>query len=205
LPSTKGARFPDPIIAYMPHPSEKEIDHIAAEAADDLSRLAGIWTREGAAALDAAVRNDVGLTFAVVDARAAGGVIRLTALRRTTRAMLLIFGQERAGTRGIVACGLAPYYRVSLVADVEFSSVSISDSADTSPPGDEDGARLAAALAWRFDVGVSHVAPSPAAFAVLPADLQPGNPYETFESFMPGLMAALDGAADLLSVRPKTY
>jgi hypothetical protein len=59
-----------------------------------------VWTREGAAALDAAVRTDLGLTFAILDARAAAGVIRLIALRRATRAVLLTFTQTRNGTRG---------------------------------------------------------------------------------------------------------
>jgi hypothetical protein len=82
---------------------------------------------------------------------------------------------------------------------MELSNVSISDSADTLPPGDEHSARLAAALAWRFDVGVNHIAHSPAALPSLPADFQPGNPSETFQSFMPALIAALDAAADLLT------
>ena len=183
----------------MPRPSEEEIDCIAAEVADDLRKLAGIWTGEGAAALDAAVRTDVGLTFAIVDARAATGVIRLIALRRARRAMLLTFAQAGDGTRGIVASGLEPYHRVSLLADTELSNVSISDSADTFPPGDEDSARLAAALAWRFDIGVSHVAHSLAALPSLPAEFQLGRPWETFQTFMPALMAALDSAADLLT------
>jgi ethanolamine utilization microcompartment shell protein EutL len=96
----------------MPRPSEEVIDCIAAEAADDLRRLAGIWTRAGPAALDATVRTDVGLAFAILDAPAAEGVIRLIALRRAARAVLLTFAQARDGTRGIVASGLEPYYRV---------------------------------------------------------------------------------------------
>jgi hypothetical protein len=182
----------------MYHPSDEDIDRIAAEAAGDLRTLAGIWNREGAAALDAVVRNDPRLTFAVVDARAAGGVIRLVGLRRTSRALLLMFGEAVDGARSIVARGLTSFHRILLVADTEFSEVNVSDSADTSPPGDADSERLAVALAWHFDVGISHVARSPAAFAPLPADFQPENPQETFEYFVPGLLAALDTADDLL-------
>src|SRR5882724_10979976 len=153
-------------------PSDAEIDRIAAEAADDLRRFAGIWTRDGPGALDAAVRHDRAFGFAVLDARDVGGMIRLVALRRPAQALLLEFGQAADGARSIGARGLQPlYHGALLIADPAFAAVTVSDG-DMWPASRPDAARLAFELALRFEVDVSTIAHTLAALQPLPAGFE---------------------------------
>jgi hypothetical protein len=179
-------------------PSDAEIDRIAAEAADDLRAFAGIWTRDGPGALDAAVRGDQAFSFAVLDARDVGGTIRLVALRRPAQALLLEFGQAADGARIIGARGLMPFYHGALLtADPAFAAVTVSDGADIWPASRADAVRVAFELAWRFDIDVDAIAHATVAPQPLPADFESDD----VGAFAPELMAVLDAAADVLAGR----
>lgn len=139
--------------------SRADRDRIAEQAAGDLRMLAAAW-RDGGAALDAAVRTNPGFGFAVLDARADGGFLRLVAARLDNPEIVLSFGLSSAGERLIVLRGGR---RDLLRTDPSLATV-------IAGPRDEP---LAHDLAWRFDIGVDETVPLPAGFATAP-DGAPG-------------------------------
>jgi hypothetical protein len=159
----------------MPPPDRASIDRRAAEAAEDLRELAGLWISGGAGALDAAVRSHPAWTFAVrrlpaaveliaMRACAPPGVITMDPLTpgapvyssrasggevRIIPEIVFTFGQSAAGERAVLA---RADLDLMLVADPAFETVTVA-------PSDR---MLAEEMAWRFDVGVSATAAPPA-------------------------------------------
>src|SRR5262249_41286387 len=146
----------------MHAPSPDAIDRIAAETADDLRRLAGVWAARGAAALDAAVRGDPALSFAVLDARGNAGVAKLVVLRRAVAAVLLTFAEAAGGVRHALAQGLGVFHGVGLVADPSLANTIVSAGAAAWSPQQTSAERLADMLAAHLDVGVTGTVALPA-------------------------------------------
>jgi len=176
----------------MHAPSPDTIDRIAAETADDLRRLCGVWAARGAAALDAAVRDDAALRFAVLDARSNAGIARLIALRRADGAVLVTFAQTANGARHVLAQGLGEFHRAVLIADPSLADPTVSAGPPPWSPQQTPGERLADMLAAHFDVGLTATVALPADALAMPAELEPtvGD-----GSFAPALLAILDAAA----------
>ena len=175
-------------------PSPDTIDRIAAQTADDLRRLAGVWAARGAAALDQAVRDDPNMSFAVLDMRNGGGAgaVKLIALRRTDGAVLLTFAQAAGGTRHVLAQGLGEFRGVVLLTDPSLANLTVSAGASAWSPQQTPPERLADKLAAHLDVGVTASAVPPEDAIALPGEFAP---WARDGGFAPQLLAILDAAA----------
>jgi hypothetical protein len=178
----------------MHAPSPDTIDRIAAQTADDVRRLAGMWAALGAAALDQAVRDDPDMNFAVLDARNGGGAgaVKLITLRRTDGVVLLTFAQAADGARHVLAQGLGEFQGVVLVADPSLADVTVSAGSSAWSPQQMPPERLADMLAAHLDTGVTATAPLPDDALVLPSEFAP---MVRDGSFAPALLAILDATA----------
>jgi len=183
----------------MQAPSPDTIDRIAAETADDLRRLCGVWSARGAAALDQAVLDDAELSFAVLDARGNADVVKLVALRRARGAVLLTFAQTTTGVRHVLVHGLGEFHGVVLVADPSLQTVALGAGTPAWSPRQTPAEMLAEHLAPHVDAGVTPSLALPADALALPADFAPDAGEAS--SFAPALLAALDAAAAAIGGR----
>jgi hypothetical protein len=192
---------PEPDKDFMRIPDAAEIDHIAAETANDIRTLCAVWTAGGSSALDAAVRGNAAWSFAVLDSRVGNsGVVKLLALRPALSAVLLVFGHYARRNQILVAFGLGDYDGFKLTANASLAEVKLTGGSTAYSAHDPPPAILAAEMAWRFDAGVDPAVEMPAEFVTVPADFE-RSACENPTYCAPALLSLLDAASAVLDGR----